>query len=83
MELTISYQNNIMNVRDETSSNTYSEENTWTLIESSQYSQLKYAKTTNTFSVTLIICIIFVIGIITSVGVFKWYTKKKDIFMKI
>lgn len=83
MELTNSYQNNIMNVHDETSSTTYSEENTWTLIESSQYSQLKYAETTNTFNLTLIICIIFVIGIITSIGVYRWYTKKKDIFMKI
>lgn len=72
-----------MNVYDETSSTTYSEENIWTLIESSQYSQLKYAETTNTFSITLLICIIFVIGIITSIGVFKWYIKKKDIFMKI
>lgn len=72
-----------MNVHDETPSTSNSEENIWTLIESSQYSQLKYAANTNTSNITLLICIIFVIGILISIGVFKWYTKKKDIFMKI
>lgn len=72
-----------MNVHGESSSTTYSEENTWTLIESSQYSEFKYGETTNTFNITLLICIVLVIGIITSIVVYKWYTKKKDIFMKI
>lgn len=84
MERTNLYQSQPIKVEDDTSSSTkYTEENTWTLIESLKYSQSENANTEKTFNITLLICIICVIGIILSIGIFKWYTKKKVIFTKI
>ncbi|VVC26480.1 Hypothetical protein CINCED_3A016265 [Cinara cedri] len=62
------------NVKYETLNITYPEENNiWELMESLPYSQSSHDYTTNTFS---IVFIIFVLGIISSIVVIRWYTKK-------
>lgn len=81
--MTISNQNHTINVKDETSSINYVEENVWELMESLQYNQSKYADTKTTFNITLLIFIIFLLGIVLSIGGFRWYTKNKVINMKI
>ncbi|XP_026814739.1 epsilon-sarcoglycan [Rhopalosiphum maidis] len=81
VELTIIFnQNQTMNVQDKISSTKYAEENVWELVESLQYSQSKHTDTTK-FKITLVVFIIFVIGLILSIGIFGWY-KKKVIFFK-
>jgi len=65
-----------MNVQDKTSNPKNAEENVWELMESLQYSQYTHTDTTK-LNITLLIFIIFVIGIIFSIGVFRWYKKKK------
>lgn len=75
-----------MKVKDETSSINYVEENVrnvWELMESLQYNQSKYADTKNTFNITLLIFIILLLGIVLSIGGFRWYIKNKVITMKI
>lgn len=65
-------------VQDKKSKTNYAEENVWELVESLQYSQSMYTDTTK-FNITLLIFIIFVVGLILSIGIFRWY-KKKVIF---
>jgi len=82
VELTIINQNDTINVKDEISNIKYADENIWKLMEYQQY-QSEYANT-NTFNITLLIFIIFILGIILSVSFFRWWcTKKKVISMKI
>lgn len=69
-------------MKGDTSSTKYVEENTWELMESLEYRQSRYSGNTNTFNITLLICIIFVLGI-TCVCVYKWYTKNKFALIKI
>jgi len=69
-----------MNVLDKISSTKHAEENVWELMESLQYSQ-SMDRDTSKLNITLLIFMIFVIGIIFSIGVFRWY-KKKVIFLK-
>lgn len=66
-----------MNVQDKKSKTNYAEENVWELVESLQYSQSMYTDTTKFISI--LIFIIFVVGLILSIGIFRWY-KKKVIF---
>lgn len=71
-----------MDIIYETSSSIkYTEENVWKLMESLQYDQSSHADTINTFTVVFIF-IIFVLGIILSIGIFRWYIKK-NILIKI
>jgi len=67
-----------MNVQEKKSKKNYAEENVWELVESLQYSQSMYTDTTK-FNITLLIFIIIVVGLILSIGIFRWY-KKKVIF---
>jgi len=68
-----------MNVQDKISSTKHTEENVWELMESLRYSQSMDGDTSK-LSITLLIFMIFVIGIILSIGVFRWHTKKKLFF---
>jgi len=77
---TIFNQNQTKNVQDKISSTKYAEENVWELVESLQYSQSMHTDTTK-FNITLLVFIIFVVGLILSIGIFGWY-KKKVIFSK-
>ncbi|CAI6368956.1 unnamed protein product [Macrosiphum euphorbiae] len=80
VELTIINQNNhTMNVQDKISITKHTEENVWELMESLRYSQSMDGDTSK-LSVTLLIFMIFVIGIILSIGVFRWHKKKKLFF---
>lgn len=72
MEVKILNKIHTKNVKSETSSTNYVNENKWELMESLQYSQSKIAATTN----TLIIIIVFVIGIVLSITIFRLYTQK-------
>lgn len=76
--MTTQSQNHTTNIKNESSS-PKNVEDIYELIESLQYSQLKFEDTTNTF----IISVIFVLGIILSIAVYIWYTKKKAHFIKI
>lgn len=79
----IQSQNYTTNIKNESSSPKNAED-IYELIESLQFSQLKYAdNTSNTFNITLIITVIFVLGLILSIVVYIWYTQKKVNFMKI
>jgi len=69
-----------MNVQDKISNPKHAEENVWELMESLQYNQ-PMDRDTSKFNITLLIFMIFAIGIIFSIGVFRWY-KKKVIFLK-
>lgn len=73
--MTILNQNHTKNNEDETSSTKYAEENVWELMESLQYNQSKYED--KNILITLLIFIIFLLGIVSSIGVFRWYTKNK------
>ncbi|XP_022162756.1 epsilon-sarcoglycan [Myzus persicae] len=79
VELTIINQNHTMDIKDKISSTKHVEENVWELMESLQYSQSMYTDTSK-LTITLFIFIILVIGIIFSIGVFRWYKKKKLFF---
>lgn len=68
-----------MDIKDKISSTKHVEENVWELMESLQYSQSMYTDTSK-LTITLFIFIILVIGIIFSIGVFRWYKKKKLFF---
>uniref|UniRef100_A0A2S2QI50 Epsilon-sarcoglycan n=1 Tax=Sipha flava TaxID=143950 RepID=A0A2S2QI50_9HEMI len=73
VQLKILNKNHTKNEKNETSSTNH--ENKWELMESLQYnSQSKYAAT-NTFNVAIIIIIVFVIGIVLSIMVFRFYTQ--------
>lgn len=63
------------NVNYETSSTTYSEDNIWELIESLEYRQSSHAESMKTSSIVFLI-FMFVLGVISSIGVVRWYTKK-------
>ncbi|KAF0766227.1 epsilon-sarcoglycan [Aphis craccivora] len=78
VELTFFNHNHTMNVQEKKSKKNYAEENVWELVESLQYSQSMYTDTTK-FNITLLIFIIIVVGLILSIGIFRWY-KKKVIF---
>lgn len=71
-----------MNVQEKKSKKNYAEENVWELVESLQYSQSMYTDTTK-FNITLLIFIIIVVGLILSIGIFRWYKKKVIFFLKI
>lgn len=79
--MTILNQNHTIYNNNETSSKKYAEENVWELMESLQYNQSKY-EDKNTFNITILIFLIFLLGIVLSIGVFRWYTKNKVISMK-
>lgn len=68
-----------MNVQDKISSTKHAQENVWELMESLQYSQ-SMDRDTSKLNITLLIFMIFVIGIIFSIGIFRW--NKKVIFFK-
>lgn len=70
-----------MNVQEKKSKKNYAEENVWELVESLQYSQSMYTDTTK-FNITLLIFIIIVVGLILSIGIFRWYKKKVIFFWK-
>lgn len=78
--MTILNQKHTIN-NNETASIKYAEENVWELMESLQYNQSKY-EDKNTFNITLLMFIIFLLGIVLSISVFRWYTKNKVISMK-
>lgn len=75
-------QNSTRNIKYETSSIEYSEENTWEFIESLQYKQSKYADTISTFNLTLIVLIFFIL-LIFVIGIFKRNIMKNDIIKKV
>lgn len=77
--MTIKNQNHTINVQDKISITKHAEENVWELMESLQYNQ-SMDRDTSKLNVTLLILMIFVIGIIFSIGAFRWY--KKVIFLK-
>jgi len=69
-----------MNVQDKLSSTKHAEENVWELMESLQYTHQSMHTDASKLIITLLIFVIFVIGITLSIGVFKWH--KKVIFLK-
>lgn len=63
----------------------HTEENIWELMESLQYSQSKFELNPKymSFKIVLLIFTLFILGIIIGIIIYRWNTKKTNIFIKI